>query len=79
MTETFTLEIDGNRLTIGPVNAHFPGAIRVNLDEVHATLCGASATEETRISSRIQLIEPAADYPMRLSVLESKAWQDAGP
>ena len=51
----------------------------MNLDEVHATLCGASATEETRISSRIQLIEPAADYPMRLSVLESKAWQDAGP
>ncbi len=25
VTETFTLEIDGNRLTIGPVNTHFPG------------------------------------------------------
>ena len=45
----------------------------MNLDEVQATLCGASATEQTRISLRIQLIEPAADHPTRLSVLESKA------
>lgn len=73
VTETYTLEIDGNRLTIGPVNTHFPGAVVVNLDEVQATLSGASATEETPISLRIQPMEPAVDHPIRLTLLDPKA------
>ena len=73
VTETYTLEIDGNRLTIGPVNTLFPGAVIANLNEVQATLSGASATEETPISLRIQPMEPAVDHPIRLTLLDSKA------
>ena len=58
---------------IVPVNTHLPGAVVVNLDEVQATLSGASAAEETPISLRIQPMEPAVEHPIRLTLLDSKA------